>query len=663
VLHKKGKGVWTWITDSFLLFAFATFLVQPLYHAEYLNVWNSIESTFISDARFLREHWPHPQWQPNWYTGTRWDYIYPPALRYGTAALSLVRHSSTARSYHLYIALLFALGIAGVYVFVRAGSGSRWTAAWTAIAAAVVSPGFLLFPDIGLGYAGLYYMPIRLGVLIRYGEGPHMSAFALLPFALAAAWKGVRRGHPGRLAIAAVFAAAVVSHNFYGATALAMLFPVLVWSVWLAERDLMVWARAAAVAALACCLCAFWLTPSYLRVTIYNMRWVSSPGHAWSVALAAALAIVYAALSWKLVRGRPERAWACFVIGALTMFAVDVVGQHYYDFRVFGEPARLVPELELTILMGTALLFAWISGYGRWARAGAVVLAVASLSPGLGYVRHCWKVLPPRDDYRNRIEFQLTNWIAANIPGVRTYATGSVRFWYNAWHDLPELGGGSDQGLLNENEPAAQYGTLVLDDVDRIVLWLKAMGTGAITVHDKRSQEVYHDFAKPEKFEGKLDTYYDDGAGNRIYRIPLRYPEPARVVDATAMRAIPWRPQADMDILLPYVAAVEHGPEARVGFEAPGPDSMQVRARLAPGQLVMVQQAYDPAWKCYDGSRRVSVTRDAIGFLLLDPGPGDHDLLLRFETPLENRLGAALSVIGLLAVAAMAWRSARLRDQ
>ena len=62
-----------------------TVLVRPLYKAEYLDAWNSIESTFISDARFLSDHWAHPGWQPNWYTGTRTDYVYPPALRYGTA--------------------------------------------------------------------------------------------------------------------------------------------------------------------------------------------------------------------------------------------------------------------------------------------------------------------------------------------------------------------------------------------------------------------------------------------------------------------------------------------------------------------------------------------------------------------------------------------------
>lgn len=43
----------------------------------------SIESSFIAEARFLVEQWPHPQWQPLWYAGTRFDYLYPPraALR------------------------------------------------------------------------------------------------------------------------------------------------------------------------------------------------------------------------------------------------------------------------------------------------------------------------------------------------------------------------------------------------------------------------------------------------------------------------------------------------------------------------------------------------------------------------------------------------------
>jgi len=78
------------LLDCCLLFLLATLFLAPYYTHKYTDQWPSIESTFISDARFLAAHWPHPQWQPLWYTGTRFDYIYPPALRYGTALLSKV---------------------------------------------------------------------------------------------------------------------------------------------------------------------------------------------------------------------------------------------------------------------------------------------------------------------------------------------------------------------------------------------------------------------------------------------------------------------------------------------------------------------------------------------------------------------------------------------
>jgi hypothetical protein len=657
-LHKpQTSRLWSWIADGLLLFAFATALLNPLYRAEYLSAWNSIEATFISDARFLRDHWPHPGWQPNWYGGTRFDYVYPPALRYGAAALSLLRHTSTARSYHLYIALLYAIGIAGVYLFVRTGSRSRWSAFWTAIASALVSPCFLFFQDFRLDYKGVHYMPLRLGVLIRYGEGPHMSAFAILPLALAAAWLGLRRGHPGRLALSAILSALVVANNFYGATALAMFFPILVWSVWLGERDAWIWGRAAAVAALAWGLCAFWLTPSYLRVTLYNMRFVSSPGHAWSAITLAIVVAAYLWLSWRWVRGRPDRSWACFVLGCLAIFSLNIIGNIWYDFRVIGEPGRLIPELDLIILTSLALFFAWIFHRGGWARAAAVVLAIACLVPSAGYLRRAWKVLPPRARHEGRIEYQLTGWIHDHIPNVRALATGSVRFWYNAWYDLPQIGGGSEQGLLNGFAMDAYVSAVADDDPpQKAIVWMQATGTGAIIVHDKTSQEIYHDWARPMKYENLLDKYYDDGAGNRIYRVPLRYPEPARVVEAAAVRAIR---VVDGDNLSRYVDAVERGPESPVQFQPLGTDVMRIHARIAPGQALLVQQSYDPAWKAYAGGRAVPIAKDPIGFVLLDPGPGEHDIALRFETPLENRIGAISFWLSALAIAGLVWQSRR----
>ena len=75
------------LLDVAVLSLLTAILIVPLFRIGYVDQWGSIESTFIADARFLIEHWPHPQWQPLWYTGTRFDYIYPPALRYGTALI------------------------------------------------------------------------------------------------------------------------------------------------------------------------------------------------------------------------------------------------------------------------------------------------------------------------------------------------------------------------------------------------------------------------------------------------------------------------------------------------------------------------------------------------------------------------------------------------
>jgi hypothetical protein len=64
--------------DLTLAFLAAVALILPWFAAGYLNLWGSIESAFIADARFLMNHWPHPRWQPLWYAGCRFHR--PPPL-------------------------------------------------------------------------------------------------------------------------------------------------------------------------------------------------------------------------------------------------------------------------------------------------------------------------------------------------------------------------------------------------------------------------------------------------------------------------------------------------------------------------------------------------------------------------------------------------------
>ena len=64
-------------------------------------------------------------------------------------------------------------------------------------------------------------------------------------------------------------------------------------------------------------------------------------------------------------------------------------------------------------------------------------------------------------------------------------------------------------------------------------------------------------------------------------------------------------------------------------------DEVRLKARLEAGQRLLVQESYDPAWRAYVNGKAVPTAIDPVGFLLLDPGPGEHDVTLRFETPVK----------------------------
>jgi Predicted integral membrane protein len=630
-------------TDFLVIFLLTACLIWPLFKAKYLDTWASIESTFISDARFLREHWPHPQWQPLWYGGTRFDYIYPPALRYGTAALAKYYPMTEARAYHIYVAFFYCIGIAGVYLLVRLGCGSRGAAWLAAAAAALLSPAFLFMPSWRAD--AFLHHPARLGVLVRYGEGPHMTALALLPLALASSLVAIREWRPRATALAAIFCALVVSNNFYGAVALAICFPVLVWSAWIAYQRHGIWLRGLAIPVIAYGLTAFWLVPSYLRVTSFNLKLVSEPGNIWSAGVAVAALIAYLGLTAKLARGRQELFYAVFAIGLALFFALDVLGNQFAGFRVAGEPKRLTPELDLALILLSVegLRRLWIRG-APGPRAIALGAALMAFATALPYASQAWRIIVRDPNYADRIEYKVSDWMASHAPQARAMATGSVRFWYDAWHDLPQLAGGSDQGVVNQLVNRA-YMEIANGKIETALQWMMAYGVDAIIVHDKTSQEVYHDYVDPEKFAGALPVMFDGHAGDVIYRVPRRFPELARVVETSRVS----RQEADPP-LQAYAEALEKGPDSRALLEWDDVDAVRISAALAEGQSVLVQMAYDPQWRAESRGAALTIRKDAFGQMLIEAPTGLHNIRLKFETPLENRIGRFISLFFALAV-------------
>jgi multidrug transporter EmrE-like cation transporter len=312
--------------------------------------------------------------------------------------------------------------------------------------------------------------PWRLWVLLRYGEGPHISSLALLPFALAFAWLALERRRPASLAAAAVCSALVALTNFYGATALAIFYPILVWSLWVTHRDNRMWLRAAAIPALAYGLSAFWLTPSYLRITIENLRYVSSPGNAWSWRCCCLAAAAFLLFRCAARLAKPDRAYAVFVSGGLLFMGLNVLGHFYFNFRVIGEPHRLVPELDLAmILAGVELLrrlWNWparavagaagarAGGAGAvWSLAGAPLRAprLGSLSAGIGlpaarripHVRLDGRASSASAHHGGRVRALLVGHLARPGPGGRRIRTGTPQSkvvpaqWEIPWDPIP----------------------------------------------------------------------------------------------------------------------------------------------------------------------------------------------------------------------------------
>ncbi len=663
----------SWIIDSLAIFVLTSILIWPLFKIVYLDRFASIESTFIADGRMLLNNLPHRNWQPLWYCGTRADYVYPPGLRYGTAILTKVLHTSPPRAYHIYIAVFFVLGILAIYLMVRIGTGSRMFAWLATLATALVSPSFLFLSEYR--HDSVFRAPQRLHALITYGEGPHISSLSALPFVFIAMLLWMRKRNPAWLAAAAIAAAVVVTNNFYGATALAILFPILAWACFVAHPSGRLLVSLASIAVLAYGLTAWWLVPSYLKVTSENLKLVAEQGNAWSVIVLMVTVLAFIAITLKLP-ARFKSVYGIFVWGGFFFLSLDILGHQFFHFQVAGESSRLIPEFDLFFILAAIEVLRWLwdwkpAGAPTWVpRAVVGAIVVASCWPVPHYLKHAYLPFPEDHNWRDRMEYKTTKWVHENLPGLRVLATGSLRFWYDAWFDLPQLDGGSQQGVLNLNIVVSQPRMMWGNDMELNRLWLMALGTDVAIIPQPNSKEIYHDLV-PELlpfWKKEFPVLRDDGEGNIYYRIDRRVPGIVRIVDRTAMKGLARIPPVEERIpLRNYVKAIEAEPPAgnaknRLHMDRPNTDEMHFQATMEPKEAILVQESYDPAWHAYANGQPITVEKDPVGFMLLHPAPGAQNVVLIFEPTMEIRAGLILSFLSVaiaIALLVLGYRRAR----
>jgi hypothetical protein len=625
-------------------------LVTPLYRVEYTDQMGSIEASFISLARYILDHFPDLQWFPLWYTGVPFQNTYTPLLPLSVAALAAAARIPPGLAYHALTAALYCLGPVALFWLVHRLSGSRTQALFAGLAWSLFSPSYFLIPEVHRDALN-YFDVRRFQVLFEYGEGPHIASIALMLAAMACLDAAVRKGGLWRWLLCSAALAATVLCNWFGGFALA----VFVLCYLLARGR--GWLRTAGAGAYAYLLISPWIPPSTIAVIAFNAqfavgRFPFTPRHALYAGL---FALALAGLVWALGRARAPLEIRFAVLLAASFTGV-VIGWYWLRIAVVPQPSRYQLEFDLAIcLLGAAVgerLARFLPPRLRLVVGSALALACVPFTLDL---REVTLPLVKAIDIRSTIEWRTANWIDGHMRGARVYAPGSIAFWFNAFSDVAQLTGGTDQADIQRVAPAVRYQLLTGPDGAVARDWLRIYGCDAVIVSGPASEEQFKPYAYPRKFEGVLPVVWRE-SDVAVYAVPRRSPTLAHVVRrADLAQRFPARNPSQLADLQPFLAALEDRSLPEATFRWMGTRQARIAADLRPGYLIAVQVAYHSGWSARVNGETRRVWGDPLGLTIVEPrcdGPCVVDLA--YDGGMEMTFFRALSWLCLAAGAGAA---------
>jgi hypothetical protein len=243
----------------------------------------------------------------------------------------------------------------------------------------------------------------------------------------------------------------------------------------------------------------------------------------------------------------------------------------------------------------------------------------------------------------------LGSWLAAQNPEGRVFATGGMRFRLNSWFDVPQVGGGFETGLQNRVPVLLAYHVRVGDtlrpghEAEDTLLQLKTLGAQDVVIHGPKSREYYHDFARPERVTGSLPEVYRT-EDDRIFALPAR-PLAGLVTPAELFDGDIRRPES----LARYVSAMEDPARPRLQVRWPTAARILIEGSIPADKLISLQVNADAGWRASEDGHAISLSKDALGFLVLHPSPAATRISLEYRGTLEQRLMAAICALTWLA--------------
>lgn len=643
------------------------YLVYPWFSGNGPINIGSIEVSYVSMARFIRDFGPNLSFAPYWYFGFPFHLFYTPFLPVSEFLLNNFSQISLWQSYRIMTGIGLVLTPVSLFLF-------AWYLTKKIVPAILTALSFTFLPS--LFYYVLpsgevaedvisqgFFDPRRIVILARWGEGPHILSMVFIPLAGLFYLKALRRNKIGSIFLAALFIGLTALTNAVGLYGLVLLLLALFFSELTEKKKSLkdLWQPVLLTATLSYGLIAFWYNLSFVGTffgesggVLKNYLTIFPWGFLGLILLFVGLYYFFK----KLVKNRAAKT---AILWFLTLFLIVYVyyvsaPQEFSELRLELAPQalRLMTETDMAFSLLFGSILAWVITFLE--KRGFALKVVGNLVGvflcglvlvyGLSYLPFGQKAVSGEIDLNTTGEQEIAQWLADNtdqVRGERVYVPGNYGFFLNYFTDVWQLRGGLYQAKTH-NWPEHIY-YQINHGKSRLLAnaWLKIANVKYIVVTTDASRELYKEYAFPAKFKSLKQKYKEHG--DIIYEVPLKGgTSPAKIINLEAFENLETPIKADDEP--PIFAYVKQLDKSRpADFEVINNDLYKIKANLKEGEAVLVQITYDKGFRAKSNLGGVKIKRGPMDFMILKPKQsGEQEITLRHGKTWKIWLGYLITI-------------------
>lgn len=624
----------------------------------------SIEVSYVSMGRFLRD-FGFKSWAPFWYLGFPFHLFYTPALPFFEYVLNASLGLHLWETYRLITGVSYVL--VPVSLFLLGWQLSRKLIGGL-VAAVLYSVGpsvfYFLIPEVAEDRLSPlingFLDPRRLTILVRWGEGPHTLSLVFLPLAALffARHLAAKKSKFSNIFFASLFLGLAALSNALGFFASVILILSLAFARYAQKTKYKkrVTSSTIFVILLALGLISFWYNLSFITNFFGESggiikRYLELFPWGWLAALFLSLVVF-------LLIKRFIKNWR--VAGSLVWFLIlfAVVATYYFSapaefaerrVELLPQALRYTTEVDmaLSLLIGVLVgsLFSFFERkvkvfgiLGVLVGFGVLVAGYIYIQPFIPVASNAASQFVDLDETREK---QIADWLNDNVDitrGERVFLPGNYGFYLNWYTDVWQHRGALFQAASHRWPEHIHFQMANGEDEEISTAWLKAINAKYAVITVPGSNELYKEIKNPERFTDLKEVYRQ--RGDLIYEVPLVRPSLAKTVSASVADSLIEPEKADSkDELLAYVNWVENSSDNELEFEMLDHDNYKITGEVGEGEAILVQMTYDAGWSARDNGKKVGKQPDPLGFLVLNPEPGEVNINLTHSSTWRQWLG------------------------